>query len=64
MIAGHGGPLDSPAALRLLGEDRTYLEALRHGRAAAAALPAGRRDNEQRRLHAANLARLRAAGAP
>ena len=28
------------------------------------ALPAGRRDGEQRRLHAANLARLTAAGAP
>jgi glyoxylase-like metal-dependent hydrolase (beta-lactamase superfamily II) len=64
VIAGHGGPLDSPTALRLLGEDRVYLEALRAGRSAAAALPAGRRDNEQRRLHAANLVRLTAAGAP
>ena len=31
---------------------------------AAAALPPGRRDAEQRRLHAANQARLREAGAP
>ena len=59
VVPGHGGPIDSRSALRLLAEDRDYLEALRLGRAAAAALPAGRRDGEQRRLHAANLAALR-----
>ncbi len=64
MIPGHGGPIDSAAARRLLAEDRDYLEALRLGAPAASALPAGRRDGEQRRLHAANLAALTAAGAP
>ena len=58
VVPGHGGPIDVPAARALLREDRGYLEALREGRPAAAALPAGRRDAEQRRLHAANLARL------
>ncbi|HVC85348.1 MAG TPA: MBL fold metallo-hydrolase [Solirubrobacteraceae bacterium] len=64
VVPGHGGPIDAPAARALLGEDRAYLEALRQRRAAAAALPAGRRDAEQRRLHAANLARLREADGP
>jgi glyoxylase-like metal-dependent hydrolase (beta-lactamase superfamily II) len=59
VIAGHGGPIDSPTAMGLLREDRDYLEALRRGATGAAALPAGRRDSEQRRLHAANLERLR-----
>jgi len=59
VIAGHGGPVDSPTAMRVLVEDRDYLEALARGRTAATALPAGRRDGEQRRLHAANLERLR-----
>jgi glyoxylase-like metal-dependent hydrolase (beta-lactamase superfamily II) len=58
VVPGHGGPIDSPTARRLLAEDRAYLEALRQGRPVAAALPAGRRGGEQRRLHAANLARL------
>ncbi|HZL55039.1 MAG TPA: MBL fold metallo-hydrolase [Solirubrobacteraceae bacterium] len=64
VVPGHGGPIDASAARALLGEDRAYLEALRERRAAAAALPAGRRDAEQRRLHAANLARLREADGP
>jgi len=64
VIPGHGGPIDAASARRLLAEDRAYLEALRAGRSGASALPPGRRDGEQRRLHAANVARLRAAGAP
>ncbi len=64
VVPGHGGPIAGPAARALLREDRDYLEALREHRPAAAALPAGRRGAEQRRLHAANLARLREAGAP
>jgi glyoxylase-like metal-dependent hydrolase (beta-lactamase superfamily II) len=59
VVPGHGGPLERPAAQALLGEDRAYLEALRGGAAAGPALPRTRRDAEQRRLHAANLARLR-----
>jgi glyoxylase-like metal-dependent hydrolase (beta-lactamase superfamily II) len=64
VVPGHGGPIDGPAARALLREDRDYLEALRGRRPAAAALPAGRRDAEQRRLHAANVVRLREADAP
>jgi glyoxylase-like metal-dependent hydrolase (beta-lactamase superfamily II) len=57
VVPGHGGVIDREAALRILAEDRAYLAALRsHG--GAAALPAGRRDSEQRRLHAENVARL------
>jgi glyoxylase-like metal-dependent hydrolase (beta-lactamase superfamily II) len=58
VVPGHGGPIEGTAARALLLEDRDYLEALRERRAADAALPAARRDAEQRRLHAANLARL------
>jgi glyoxylase-like metal-dependent hydrolase (beta-lactamase superfamily II) len=64
VVPGHGSPIDSSAADALLREDRAYLEDLREGRDRAGALPAGRRDAEQRRLHAANIARLSAAGAP
>ena len=59
VVPGHGGPIDSPSAARVLAEDRAYLEALRGG---DAKLPAGRRDGEQRRLHVANVAVLE--GAP
>ena len=64
VVPGHGGPIEAAAARALLREDREYLERLRDGRTSAAALPPGRRDAEQGRLHAANLARLREAGAP
>jgi glyoxylase-like metal-dependent hydrolase (beta-lactamase superfamily II) len=64
VVPGHGGPLETRAAQALLREDRDYLEALRERRAAAAALPRSRRDAEQRRVHGANLARLREADAP
>jgi len=63
VVPGHGDPLEAGAAHAILLEDRAYLQALRaHG--ADAPLPAGRRDGEQRRLHAANAARLSAAAGP
>jgi glyoxylase-like metal-dependent hydrolase (beta-lactamase superfamily II) len=64
VIPGHGGPIDGETAQALLREDRSYLEALGERRPGVAALPRGRRDAEQRRLHAANLARLTKAGGP
>jgi glyoxylase-like metal-dependent hydrolase (beta-lactamase superfamily II) len=64
VVCGHGGPIDATAARDILREDRDYLDALRRRRSATAALPPGRRNGEQRRLHAANLARLTAAAAP
>jgi len=57
VVPGHGGVIDRDTALTVLAEDRSYLEALR-GDGAGAALPPGRRDSEQRRLHAENVARL------
>jgi len=64
VVPGHGGPLESPAALALLREDRDYLERLREGGAGDSPLPPGRSGGEQRRLHAANRERLRGAGGP
>ena len=64
VVPGHGSPIDATAARTLLREDREYLDRLREGRASASALPPGRRDAEQRRLHDANLARLTAGDAP
>ncbi len=64
VVVGHGGAIDGRAARALLREDGDYLEALRERRPAAAALPRSRRGAEQRRLHAANLARLKEANAP
>ena len=55
VVPGHGGPIDAASAARVLAEDRAYLEALRGG---AAELPPGRRDAQQRRLHAGNVAAL------
>jgi glyoxylase-like metal-dependent hydrolase (beta-lactamase superfamily II) len=57
VVPGHGPALGADAALRVLAEDRAYLQALRDD-GAGAPLPAGRRDSEQRRLHAENAARL------
>jgi glyoxylase-like metal-dependent hydrolase (beta-lactamase superfamily II) len=57
IVPGHGGVIDSDTAQTVLGEDRAYLEALRRD-GDGAALPRGRRDSEQRRLHAENVARL------
>jgi glyoxylase-like metal-dependent hydrolase (beta-lactamase superfamily II) len=59
VVPGHGGPLRRDEALRILGEDAAYLEALtRDG--ADAALPEGRRTAEQRRIHAENVVHRRA----
>jgi glyoxylase-like metal-dependent hydrolase (beta-lactamase superfamily II) len=59
VVCGHGGSITPALAQQLLGEDRAYLAELRAGNAASSALPQGRRDHEQRRLHAANIARYR-----
>jgi len=59
VVCGHGGPIDSSTALRVGREDSEYLDALRDSRPASAALPPGRRDGEQRRLHNENLARIK-----
>ena len=57
VVPGHGAPLDATRAAAILREDVAYLEALaRDG--ADAPLPLARRDAEQRRLHAENVARL------
>jgi glyoxylase-like metal-dependent hydrolase (beta-lactamase superfamily II) len=63
VVVGHGGVLGSEAALSVLREDRDYLQALRR-EGAAAALPPGRLDREQRRLHATNVARLAKVAGP
>ena len=60
----HGGPLEATAARAVLREDRDYLDRLRDGRSSGSALPPGRRDAEQRRLHDSNLARIRAGDGP
>ena len=64
VVPGHGGPLEATAARAVLHEDRDYLDRLRDGRSSGSALPPGRRDAEQRRLHDCNLARIRAADGP
>jgi glyoxylase-like metal-dependent hydrolase (beta-lactamase superfamily II) len=64
VVPGHGGPIDRAAARELLREDRAYLAGLGGRRPEAAPLPPRRRDGEQRRLHAANVARLREGGGP
>jgi len=56
VVCGHGPVLDAPAARRVLGEDRAYLEAL--GAGGDARLPEGRSGAQQQRLHEANMARL------
>ena len=54
IVPGHGGAIGRDGALRVLDEDRAYLEALRE-RDEVAEPPAPRRTKEQRRIHAANL---------
>ena len=55
VVPGHGEPLDAVRALALLREDAAYLEALGE-RGLDASLPLARRDAEQRRIHAENVA--------
>jgi glyoxylase-like metal-dependent hydrolase (beta-lactamase superfamily II) len=57
VVPGHGSPHDSGSALRLLAEDRAYLDALER-RDERPRLPAGRDTARQRAIHAENLARL------
>ncbi|HTT31731.1 MAG TPA: MBL fold metallo-hydrolase [Solirubrobacteraceae bacterium] len=56
IVPGHGRPLNSADAVRLLEEDATYLRALATD-GAGASLPPGRRTNAQRRIHAENVER-------
>ncbi len=57
VVPGHGEPLDPGRAAAILREDRAYVEGLRDD-PRGVALPLVRRGGEQRRLHAANLARV------
>jgi glyoxylase-like metal-dependent hydrolase (beta-lactamase superfamily II) len=56
VIPGHGRPLARDDALALLEEDTAYLREL-HDAGADAPLPAGRRTDTQRRIHAENVER-------
>lgn len=60
VVPGHGAPLDPTRAAAILREDVAYLEALRSD-GADAPLPLARRTAAQRRVHAANVARVGAA---
>jgi glyoxylase-like metal-dependent hydrolase (beta-lactamase superfamily II) len=57
VVAGHGGPIDATRAAAILREDRAYLEALIE-RGAEAKLPLARRSGAQRKIHAANAAKV------
>ena len=57
VVPGHGAPQDRDAALRILAEDRAYLDALERGDERPR-LPAGRDTPAQRRLHLDNLRQL------
>ncbi len=59
VVPGHGGPISGERAQAVLDEDRAYLDALMRDHDEAA-LPDGRRDAVQRRLHAENVSRVRA----
>jgi glyoxylase-like metal-dependent hydrolase (beta-lactamase superfamily II) len=56
VVPGHGSPHPRERALRLLGEDLDYLDALERGEERPP-LPEGRATKAQRRVHAENLAR-------
>jgi glyoxylase-like metal-dependent hydrolase (beta-lactamase superfamily II) len=58
VVPGHGAPIDAQRAAAILREDRAYLEALLHD-PESATLPIARRTNEQKRLHAENVERVR-----
>jgi glyoxylase-like metal-dependent hydrolase (beta-lactamase superfamily II) len=57
VVPGHGGPIDATRAAAILREDRAYLEAL-VADPQSAKLPLARRTAVQRKLHAANVARV------
>jgi hydroxyacylglutathione hydrolase len=50
LVPGHGHPISRDAALKILAEDRSYFDELRD-RGVDAALPSGRDDGEQQRVH-------------
>ncbi len=54
IVPGHGRPVQRAEALSLLEEDLVYVRALRDA-GADAPLPAGRRTDTQRRIHARNV---------
>jgi glyoxylase-like metal-dependent hydrolase (beta-lactamase superfamily II) len=57
VVPGHGAAMDAAGALRLLEEDRSYLDALaREG--ASAPLPPGRVTDAQRHIHIENASRV------
>lgn len=58
VVPGHGSPLERDAALRILDEDISYLDALESGEERPA-LPNGRDSPHQRRVHDENLAAVR-----
>jgi glyoxylase-like metal-dependent hydrolase (beta-lactamase superfamily II) len=58
VVPGHGAPIDGQRAAAILREDRAYVEALLVD-PDAATLPLARRSGEQRRIHAANVERVR-----
>jgi glyoxylase-like metal-dependent hydrolase (beta-lactamase superfamily II) len=57
VVPGHGGPIDAGRAAAILREDVVYLEALATD-PESAKLPIARRNAEQKRHHAANVARV------
>lgn len=57
VVPGHGAPLGSEAALRVLEEDGEYLDRLERGEERPG-LPAGRDSARQRAVHVENLARV------
>src|SRR5947209_7310411 len=59
VVPGHGAPLEPAGALRIIAEDLAYVNSLAAD-AAGARAPASRASSAQRRIHEANLARIRA----
>jgi glyoxylase-like metal-dependent hydrolase (beta-lactamase superfamily II) len=57
VVPGHGSPIKSDQALAILREDVSYVEALQSD-PESAKLPIARSDGQQKKIHAANLARL------
>ena len=57
VVPGHGEVIGSERALAILREDRAYLEALK-SKGEGAPLPLARRTAAQKKIHAANVARV------
>jgi glyoxylase-like metal-dependent hydrolase (beta-lactamase superfamily II) len=57
VVPGHGGPIDAARAAAILREDRAYLEGLQAD-PEAVKLPIARRNGQQRKLHASNVAHV------